>query len=139
MSQGTFFKSFAEFSEGLGELVSLSFSAKQAIEWGFPIEGTPVEKLEENDVVGFLANNVVFDRACGAPERCSIRIESGLVAYTTRSNLTFGWEYSQRLYTFFCQHPERDAIGEDSTLRRSAQELGWAERGSFYGDEILFL
>ena len=129
-----FAKKFNSFKEGIKELAKVSFSAEQALCWQ-----TGKLPSTEEEAVKNLAVNVAFDRTTGNGvgwDACKIKISAYGTEYTTGGGLTFGWEVvlgaSQMdtfdgEYVFFVEHPNGKAP-EDSTLRKSATEHGWAEK-----------
>ena len=136
-----FIKTFFNFEEGIKELAKVSFSAEQALKWA----NDGQIPLSETDAVRSLAVNVLMDRPTGNGvgwDECSIDITAFGVSYCTRGGLQFGWEilsdedgyYDTGHYLFWIAHPladEDSAAPAESTLRQSATEHGWLEKGDY--------
>lgn len=138
-----FEKSFPDFMTGLKELASVSYSVKSAVLHG-QYGKEEIGDTDFNKVMLTLMTNVYSSMIHSVDDSygdCTIDIMPGYVSYTTCSGLRFGWseilpnddDYADvtDLYTFFIVHPRGDeecAAPKESTLRKSAELLGWEEK-----------
>ena len=126
-------KEFEIFSDGLKELIELSYSAKQAItafDNPNPLNFRTNDELKyeynvEKQAVANLANNIVFDIQ---GRSLNIDITSFGVNYTTTGGTRFGWDKDKEdiddPYTFFIQHRNK-IFPDNSTLLKSGLDVGW--------------
>lgn len=130
-------KNFMKFSDGLKELMEVSYSAEQAIT-AFD-NPNPLNSNNDNfdynvekQTVANLANNIVFDIQ---GRYIDIKITSYGVDYTTTGGTRFGWNIDKSNinddYVFFIQHRDK-TFTEDSTLLKAGLEKGWeVKEGQF--------
>lgn len=124
-----FVKKFADLQTGINELKKVSYSVAQAVgDEDLQLNQTP------QDVVRVLAENTLYpptDNGVGW-DLPRLHADCYGIKYVTTGGLTFGWEgvfegeyYSLTGWQFFIKHPKGKPEG--STLRKSAQKLGWVE------------
>lgn len=139
-----FTKIFDSFGEGIEELAKVSFSAEDSLKDGTRRLFKKSLPETEGEAVAALASNAMWDRPTGngvgwGEVRFSPHAE--ITWYITRGGVLFGWHpefeddywsWEGGKYRFFVSHPsvtrrEATRAPKNSTLRKSAEEHGWAE------------
>jgi len=139
-----FTKIFDSFEEGIEELAKVSFSAEDALKDGtWRLFKKSLPETEE-EAAAALASNATWDRPTGNGVgwgEVQFSPHAKLTWYITRGGVLFGWhpefeddywDWGIGKYRFFVSHPavtrrEATRAPKNSTLRKSAEEHGWAE------------